>query len=358
MILGGLELFLRLITSRAIYFVETNPHLIDANGWFRLTPSFKGWWYGMRYEINSNGFRMTNEVAAKKSDLRILALGDSITEGIGVIRNSDLWPMKLQEMIQGETGASVEVINTGVQGWNLMQYDSKGRLGSAQFEPFMKTEGRALHADLVVYCICMNDVPSVVDDTFVETNEQNKKRFRIFPESCREFFKRKAIYRLARDLYREKSFSHLDFSKVPINNQDPAFWGHVSHEIKSLNETVQSSGARLFCVIVPYSYQILSKNLKLMEVNRQWAKCLRDNEIPYLDISRCMNEHTVLSYFALGDYIHLNRAGHALIAREVWALIQGHPSAEFTHFQEDSGKRNPISHPNTTSEDSLNFLKN
>jgi lysophospholipase L1-like esterase len=316
-----LELLLRLLTTGQIYLSEHNPHFIDHNGWIRLTPSQQTWWYGCHYSVNSNGFRMTHEVDPTRR-IRVVALGDSITLGMGVRETSAVWPSQLETLIHRDISPSVEVINTGVQGWNLMTQRLDSALAPAEFTAYVNDLRTVLGFDAVVYCVCLNDVPSRVQELFVEDNSRNKKRFTFFPERMREWFKRKAVYRLARDWYREKKFRELDFSGIPTPPRSVAFWNAVSDELAALKSACHQGGARLYVVIVPYSYEFLPGNRDLLAINQQWQMICRSNDIPCVDISIHFDENNVLDYFALGDYIHPNAKGHSLIAQEALGLIR------------------------------------
>ena len=316
-----MEISLRFLTTGTIYLFESNPHYKDENGWFRLKPQNNTWWYGNRYEINSLGFRMNKNVGPK-STFRILAIGDSITLGMGVVRTQDVWPTKLEFLIKSSEVGPAEVINSGVQGWNLLKFDNKGEVTPAEFTEFIEREGKNLKPDIIVYCICLNDIPSLVQDAFQVNNAQNKDRFSWFPEQYREWFKRLAFYRLLRDIYREIRFRHLDLSSISASQRYPNYSSYLNAELQRLKSTVESINAILYCVIVPYSYQLLEHNQDMLNINKTWQESLANNKIPFTDITGLMNEETVLKYYALGDYIHLNSRGHELIAQEVLKLVQ------------------------------------
>lgn len=314
------EMILRLATTGSLYLNERNPHYRDDYGWNRLRENTKCWWYGCHYTINSQGFRMPNEVDMNKRP-RIVALGDSITLGMGVKRTKDVWPNKLKIFLFSKN-IDTEVINAGVQGWNLLEVNKTGHIVAAQFTKFIKESGQNLAPDIVVYCICLNDVPSRTHSLFQIDNTANKLRCRVFPEKYREWFKRKAFYRLLRDTYRHKRFHKLDFSQIPTPSPSSDIWDLASQEIGCLKEAVESLGAKLFCIIVPYSYQFLPANRDLYEVNKKWHSCLIQNNITYTDITDYMTLEDVQDFYAVGDYIHLNTIGHELIAHHVYGLIQ------------------------------------
>ena len=189
------EMLLRLFTSGAIYINEANPHFRGEDGIVRLMPNQSVWWYGCRYDINSDGLRMDREVDHGRP-VKVLGMGDSITLGMGVTKTRDVWPNALHAGLDEAYPGRVEVINTGVQGWNLMKESEDGsELIPADFTKFIREAAGRYDPDFVIYCICLNDIPTPIHEAFGLDNENNKKRFVLFPERYREWFKRKAFYR-------------------------------------------------------------------------------------------------------------------------------------------------------------------
>jgi lysophospholipase L1-like esterase len=316
---GVLELLLRVVTTGSFYLFESNPHQLDAHGSFGLKPDTETWWYGFHYDVNSSGFRMSREVGPKRG-LRVLALGDSVTEGMGVRSSADTWPFQLEREAAKSGIGDLESVNTGIQGWSLLRAEREG-LVSAEFTRFLRETAPELEPDVVVYAVCLNDIPSTVHTLFEGDNSRNRRRFALFPERSREWLKRKAIYRLLRDGYREARFHNLDYSSAPAPRDSGELWPRVSTELATLKELVEQMDARLLVVIVPYSYQLLPQNNNLLSLNQHWHSALEENDIPYDDISSRLDEQNVLDHFALGDYIHLNEDGHALVADAALQLI-------------------------------------
>ena len=103
----ALELLLRGFTTGHIYIFESNPHYVDSNGWFRLKANTDTWWYGLRYEVNSDGFRMRRDIEMKRG-VRLVGLGDSITEGMGVRDSDATWPFLLEKLAVEHGFSNVE----------------------------------------------------------------------------------------------------------------------------------------------------------------------------------------------------------------------------------------------------------
>jgi hypothetical protein len=102
----------------------------------------------------------------------------------------------------------------------------------------------------------------------------------------------------------------------------PDFEKSVSEELGHLKQAVESIGAHLICVIVPFSYQVLPANKELLKVNDFWHGVLDSQQIPWTDLTPQFRPDNVLQYYSLGDYIHLNAKGHRLMAEEASKLIQ------------------------------------
>lgn len=317
--LFAIELGLRKIQSGKFHLVESCPHYLKEPGQVALKPGFKGWWHGAYYEINRNGFRMPEEVRETTNQLRVLALGDSVTEAYCVpdVRNG--WPLQLERVLQESTAAYV--INAGVAGWNLLVADATNGITSGQFLRFMKDEAALYRPNVIIYCICINDIPGRANNLFEIDNTKNRARFRLFPESWRNFLKQRAFYRTARDWYREQKFFSLDFSSIPTPDLDPAFWRQVAGEIAAIKQEADRIGSDFACVIWPYSYQVLPANQDLLQINQRITGILAEHGIPYRDLTTSLNETNVLQHYVLGDYIHPNARGHQLIAAAAADLI-------------------------------------
>lgn len=121
---AGGELFCRILGlgggilyPRSLYQASDNPVLA-----VEFTPGFTGRAYGQPVRINSLGFRGGEiDRAPAEGVFRILCVGDSFTYGMGV-GEEEAWPAALGRVLEPPPGFDrVEVINTGVPGYNLWQ---------------------------------------------------------------------------------------------------------------------------------------------------------------------------------------------------------------------------------------------
>jgi lysophospholipase L1-like esterase len=115
--------------------------------------------YGVSYRTNARGWR-DDEIAAERSpdEIRILALGDSILFGQGV-PFEETFSERLEAILAEATGERVEVINTGISGYGVLQYRVVLEKALPVYRP-----------DLVLVLLAKNDVLSERD---VEELRQN-----------------------------------------------------------------------------------------------------------------------------------------------------------------------------------------
>lgn len=105
--------------------------------------SIDGTW---TFTINAQGFRDTRDYPYEKPPgrLRVLALGDSQTEGYEV-RQEETWPAGLERYLRRE-GGDAEVFNMGISGFS-----------TAEILAFLESEGLRYRPDVVVYGLFVND---------------------------------------------------------------------------------------------------------------------------------------------------------------------------------------------------------
>ena len=106
-----------IIYPRGLYTASANPEIA-----VEFTPGFTGRAYGQPVRINALGFRGPEiDIEPSPGTYRVLCVGDSFTYGMGV-REEEAWPAVVERWLEPPAGFErVEVINTGVPGYNLWQ---------------------------------------------------------------------------------------------------------------------------------------------------------------------------------------------------------------------------------------------
>jgi lysophospholipase L1-like esterase len=115
---------------------------------YRLKSNISATWAGTRIVSNSEGIRSEKDYdKAHPGIFRVLAIGDSITFGMGVDQG-DAYPKQLEYLLNtyGKNASRYEVINAGISGFN-----------AADEAHFMSYLAAAYHPDLIVWLLIQND---------------------------------------------------------------------------------------------------------------------------------------------------------------------------------------------------------
>lgn len=134
--LGAIELGLA-IFHPIPFSIESNMYFeADPYTGYRLKPGGIGHYQmGIPAVVNSHGHRDVEVTLKKPPDIfRILVLGDSFTVGANV-RQEEAYPKVLEKRLQSVYGPRIQVVNSGVGGWDPFQYAQYFEHYGYQFEP-------------------------------------------------------------------------------------------------------------------------------------------------------------------------------------------------------------------------------
>lgn len=134
--IGFIELALALVYP-VPFSIEYNMYYeADPHTGFRLRPNSVGHFQmGIVANTSSQGLR-DREFSLKKPAgiFRILVIGDSFTVGANV-REEQTYAKVLERQLRDAYGPNIEVVNTGVGGWNPPQYEAYYEHYGYRFEP-------------------------------------------------------------------------------------------------------------------------------------------------------------------------------------------------------------------------------
>jgi len=272
-----LEGVVRFVEPREImrYFFLTKDPILDHRFIPRSKARYKTTEFDTEYRINSLGLR-DDELTIEKppNTFRILILGDSFTEGIGV-NSSETFSKRLQTML--DTAISdydCQVVNAGVGSYSpLLEYIYLSRYG-LQLDP-----------DLVILNFDLSDVYDDIQYTYrahfnkmgvpiavVPEHERAKSSwFREKLVSIKDFFKEHTrLYnfirvRLSQPLepwISENSFSgDIRYDKYAMLREnypweDDRDWALSYKYILLIQDTLSSRGIEFWVTVYPYGLQI------------------------------------------------------------------------------------------------------
>lgn len=162
------EIFVRILNPLGInYFLDTKEYfsdmITDESIFYRHKPDITRKYSRANIKFNRYGLRDGEISKDKKNAIRLLLLGDSVTFGWGV-NQEEIFPEVLEKMLNQNSLNKIEVINSGVGGYNIYQESQ-----------YFLTEGIYFNPDMVMLLFANNDfeIKSVI-------NERNKSHNLIF----------------------------------------------------------------------------------------------------------------------------------------------------------------------------------
>ena len=277
-------------------------------------------------ETNRAGFRGP-AVERAKSDgrLRVFALGDSFTLGVGV-ENDETFCARLAAL-----EPALEVINGGVIGY-----------GTSQELLLLRDEALAFAPDVVLVVFFWNDVANSFDRDIARFRFRDGELvYPAAPEPAlepvaaprrerRAWLRYSYLYRFVSDRIKVARFAVRVALGLPVEKGEvltaqerEAAWELEFALLREIDRLVRASGARTLLVVVPEQLQVEPERrvVGLVEADYAVQERLRrfaeSEGIPMLDLLpglRAEREATGRDLYYRQDR-HLTAAGHGVVAR-------------------------------------------
>jgi hypothetical protein len=286
------------------------------------------------FTYNNYGFRDEDITPKIHGQTRILMLGDSFLESLEVDYH-EIFHERVELLLPGRLDTPVDIVAIASQGYSTAQE----LLAFRRYKDLVQ-------ADLVLLAAYSgNDFDDNLRRQFAYLDQQGELRF---PPN-RDSWPRGQYLTWKRWLYEH---SHLVFlvknqlesrmgvrlgpqSKGASNENDDYKRAITGKIISATRSEVEATGADFALVILPARDELESGDLR-------WIWALRETcdaeGIPCLDLSRDLkSEH----YFPTD--IHLNPAGHAVVAERICDFLSDRFSRQLTaDVRETSGGQNPV----------------
>jgi lysophospholipase L1-like esterase len=279
-----------------------------------------------RVRINALGFRGPEAEAAKRPGAyRILCAGDSYTFG-GYVDEEETFPYLLERDLRERTGAGVEVINAGVNGYTITDEAA-----------FLGEKGFALKPDAVVVGFVLNDLADLTRR--VSSRENQRREAREMSASpftpAKRALRRTATYNL---LFTLKAGVVGRLGLDPTLHEVPArsvleatldarteeLLARYREELARLAEACRRRGVRLALVLFPYHEQVVGG--APAEVQSRVSRMAAELGVPCVDLlpafRRAGPEAGRLFLMPLDH--HPSGLGYRLAAAEVGAALGPH----------------------------------
>lgn len=262
-------------------------------------------------QINSLGMRGPERTATKPPmTFRVWVVGDSIAFGSGVNHIENFSAVLEKRLRKKRLGPRIEVLNSGVAGYNTRQELCTIQLQRELYDP-----------DLVVLTWCPNDV-QVTPVIFKEGDD-----FRAYRPGASELlfggklFEHSALYR------------HVAALWVGVSANDDGDLEDNFAALTEIGDTLEAAKVPLLVVLFPYLAPGPERYPPRLKALRDRAKeTLAASNVPYIDL---LEEWANRSFEELripndrSDIVHPNAIGHEDVAAriEAWILEHGLISA-------------------------------
>lgn len=319
--LVSLEVGLRLTTNS--YYTYT-----ERNGTSYISPyqnvSHQGWVYayvpGSKVNLNRTEFNFSftnNEFgisdqsfqASDKDKYKILALGDSFTEGVGA-EVEDSWPRNLSAKFDSAYSDSIEVINGGIGGSDLFYAWKLYEERLFQYEP-----------DEIIFFLGVSDLEDILirggDSRF---KSDGTVQYKSAPKT-EWIFKYSFIFRFILMEFFGYNFQLLNNTEYHEGIQKSCVL--MYDKLQEISQKLQSSNIKMKVIIHPVSYEV-----KVQEYSFPCFKQLvQSDNYQGIDLLNTINTTYQFDMNNFEDYYwpidnHFTAKGYELVANEIFLLYQ------------------------------------
>ncbi len=292
---GLCEITIRILgTAPDIFHVQDGRYQLSSNPLigYEMVPNYKSdeavAMVDFTGQANSLGFRDREHPVKKPGGrYRILVLGDSITQGMGIDGRADMFTSVLEHVLI-ENGHDVDVLNFGVNGYNTRQEVEILREKGLQYQP-----------DLVVVAYCVND--NYLDSGGIIRALEQRKTQQSEIKIPRVFFK-SAFFRQIWAVVIARTRDPLPFESIPDGSSNEIVPGAFA-DLKELADQHN------FAVMVAAFPQLKGlENGPNPALLAEVRKISSQNGFLYLDLSTALSTVAKTEKIYLDD-LHPNRRG-------------------------------------------------
>ena len=285
-----------------------------------LAPSVEllGTWGGTRYPVRTNdlGFRdaTVRHVPLETSQPRLLLMGDSFTEGVGV-PFPDTYGGLLQERL-GERG--IEVLNAAVMSYSPSIYYRKMKF---------LLEDTGLRVDWVVVALDLSDIGDEARQYRMDESDVVVSRPAEADASLRNVLKQRSLLFHVLDMIWDAAkvraanpAGYADWTTDAEQFRDYGAEGLAlaAARMDDLHELLARRGIGMALVVYPYPAQVARRDSASTHV-RFWREWAAERDVPFFDLFPVFMSapgspaQVIAENFIAGD-VHWSARGHRLVS--------------------------------------------
>lgn len=253
-------------------------------------------------DTNSLGLRdLEFAVEKQPGELRILALGDSMTYGLGV-RLDLTWVQVLEARLRRERSAPAEVINAGF---------AAGGHSPASYHTWVKDNGIQFAPDIVIVGLCLNDVdPRIGMLTYpIVPVEPVLGGWSLMLDRIVQAVRQSQARTTRRDF------------RAAITAETPS-WVGTQNGLRELRSALAPRGVELVVVVLPMLSQLEPELYPCRGVHELVRAFCQREHIRCLDLLPEFLGRDEEELWVHASDQHANHIGHAIQAEHIFAYLQ------------------------------------
>jgi lysophospholipase L1-like esterase len=266
----------------------------DSYGW---QPQATGTSFGKTVFIDEFGFRKLS--SPKHYNDSWIILGDSVTFGVGV-ETEETFVQLLQDTLPG-----TKLWNTAVIGYNVRNYrDTLYHLASERRNvPNLRK---------VLLFLCLNDIDL---HNNIEQAPSNRALNHRYVQNLLSFMRRRSkFYILMKDALTDRSKFYF-LNDYQLYKEGGESFTQSLEILNEVNTFLRSRNIALTVVILPYEYQLRTKEAQYLAPQKLLTAHFKELGISYLDAYEYFerSEGDKKDFFLYADFGHLSKKGHRIV---------------------------------------------
>lgn len=283
---------------------------------FEFVPGWSGTMGSTVVSINSLGLR-DEEVTPERAtqELRIMALGDSMTFGAGVPLEES-YPKQMERLLHGRGGIPVRIINAGIGGYNTRQEVIRFQRLAPKLQPHVVMVGFVLN-DIEEYLL---DIRGQLTQMALPPGPLGWMLWFRYYTYVGRF-----LTEPMKQLVYMAGVWDFDDENARVNEQ----WKNSRElvrrsqaELLSLKQRTEPNGIRMVVLLFPNKQQVLCQTCTTFKPQEEMASFCVTNGIPVLDMMaqlRAGDDRAKLFFHPEPEHQdgHYTTAGYTIVAKAV-----------------------------------------
>ena len=265
--------------------------------------------FGIPFDYNAQGFRDREFTPRRPGVRRVVFVGDSFTEGMGVVEK--VTAPRIVESLLSDEDPQVEVFNIGVRA-----------LDFPDLEPILKTAAD-LDADAVIFAMVLNDADRSVDMSRKWPRVNDWIMVRKAPPSWIERHSRLADFLGHRWELSRISQDTTAWYRAMYSDENREGWARTRAALGRAKLAIEAKGGRLGVALWPLLVGLETENTyPFAAAHEQIRRGVERTGLPFADLWPVLRGRRAAKLWVHPSDLHPNEIAHTLVAPRLAELAR------------------------------------